>query len=455
MSDLQQMAQHVVEIALRNGATAADCVIREGREFSTTIRCGEIEQLKEAQAKALGLRVFLGCRSAGSYTSDFSPQGIEQLVSSALAAARVTSEDPHAGLSDPALVGKFPGDLELYHDDVADLTSPFMIEQARRAEQAAFAFDPRIKNSEGSSFDAYCGSKVLATSQGFVGQYRGSSCSLSVVPIAVPNGDAGVGKPGMQRDHWYSLARSFSRMEPPEEVGRKAAERTVRRLGARKVPTCRVPVVFDPRTAKSLLAHLASALNGDAIYQGASFLADRLGQKIASDTVTIVDDGTLPGGFGSAPFDDECVRTRRTVVIERGILKSYLLNSYAGRKLGLETTANAVRGLAGSPGIGPTNFFLEAGAETPENIIRSIQKGLYITEFIGFGFNAVAGDLSHGAVGLWIENGELVYPVEEITVAGNLQEILQGISQIGADLEFRGAIAAPTLAVAELTVAGH
>ena len=455
MSDLQQLAQHVVDLAVRNGATAADCVIREGREFSTTIRCGEIEQLKEAQAKALGLRVFLGCRSAGSYTSDFSSQGIEQLVSRALAAARVTSEDSYAGLSDPALVGKFAGDLELYHEDVADLASDFMIEQARRAEMAAFAYDPRIKNSEGSSFDSYCGSKVLATSQGFVGQYRGSTCSLSVVPIAVPDAGAGVGMPGMQRDYWYSLARSFSRLESPEQVGRKAAERAVRRLGARKVPTCRVPVVFEPRTARSLLTHLADALNGDAIYRGASFLANRLGQKIASDTVTIVDDGALPGGFGSSPFDDECVRTRRTVIVERGILKNYLLNSYAGRKLGMETTANAARGLAGNPGIGPTNFFWEAGAESPENIIRSIQKGLYITEFSGVGFNAVTGDLSHGAVGLWIENGELAYAVEEITVAGNLQEILQGITHIGTDLEFRGSIAAPTLAVAELTVAGH
>ena len=455
MDELKQLAQEVVGSARKNGATAAECVIREGTEFSTTVRCGEIEQLKEAGSKALGLRVFWGQRAASSYSSDFTGKGIERLISTALAAARITSEDPCAGLPDPDNVGTYPGELDLYHEDVARLESAVMIGLARKAEEAAFAYDPRIKNSEGASFEAVHGREILATSQGFLAEYTRSSCSLSVVPIAVPDADGQPGRPGMQRDYWYSLSRSFKKLEPPEQVGRKAAERTVRRLGARKVPTCRVPVIFDQRTATSLLGHLASALNGDAIYRGASFLAGKLGERVASEAVTVVDDGTLLGGFGSAPFDDEGVRTGRTVIIERGILKSYLLNSYTARKLALKTTGNATRGIAGNPGVGPTNFFLEPGEERPEKIIQSVKNGFYVTEFMGFGFNAVSGDLSHGAAGLWIENGEFAHPVEEVTVAGNLAEILQGIVMLGTDLEFRGQVAAPTLKVAEVTVAGH
>jgi PmbA protein len=287
-----------------------------------------------------------------------------------------------------------------------------------------------------------------------VGEYRRSTCSLAVVPVAVPDPSAEAGTLGMERDYWYTISRNFSGLEPPEDVGRKAAERTVRRLGARKVATCRVPVVFDQRTARSLLGNLLDALNGDAIYRGASFLAGKLGEQVASEGVTILDDATLPGGFGSSPFDDEGVRAGRKVVIERGVLKSYLLNSYTARKLGMKTTGNAARGLAGNPGIGPHNFYLEPGSATPEEIIRSVPNGFYVTEFMGFGVNVVTGDVSHGAAGLWIENGELAYAVEEVTVAGNLLEMLRGISVVGSDLEFRGAVASPTLKIEEMTVAG-
>lgn len=455
MVELQQLALDLLESAMKSGATAADCIIREGNEFSTTVRCNEVEHLKEAGSKAVGLRVFWGHRTASAYTSDFSPKGMERLVSSAIASARVTSEDPCAGLADPEWVGKYPGDLDLFSEDVTRLEAATMIELARRAEQAAFAFDPRIKNSEGASFDAAYGRKILATSQGFLGEYRRSSCSLSVVPVAVPDPNQAAGTLGMERDYWYSVSRRFAGLEPPEEVGRKAAERAVRRLGARKVATCRVPVVFDQRTARSLLGSLLDALNGDAIYRGASFLAGKLGERIASEAVTILDDATLPGRFGSAPFDDEGVRAGRTIVIERGILKSYLLNCYTARKLGMRTTGNAARGLAGNPGIGSNNFFLERGSADPEEIIRSVENGFYVTEFMGFGVNVVTGDISHGAAGLWIENGELAYPVEEVTVAGNLGEILGGITMVGADLEFRGPVASPTLKVEEMTVAGR
>ena len=454
MDELQQLALHVIESARRSGATAADCIVREGSEFSTTVRCGTVEQLKEAGSKGLGLRVFVGHRTASSFTSDFSRGGIERLVSSALAAARVTSEDPFAGLPEPESAGQYPGELNLYSPDVERLETSFKIDLARTAEQAAFAYDPRIKNSEGASFDAYCGRKILATSQGFLGDYRSSTCSLSVTPIAVPDAAAESGSRGMQRDYWFTISRNFAGLEPPEQVGRTAAARALRRLGARKVASCRVPVVFDPRTARRLLASLADARSGDAVYRGASFLAGKLGQKVASEAVTLVDDGTLPGGFGSAPFDDEGVRSGRTLVLDRGILRSYLLNSYTARKLGLKTTGNATRGLAGNPGVGCQNFFLEPGTVPPEDMIRSVRNGFYVTEFMGFGVNVVTGDLSHGAAGLWIENGELAYPVEEVTVAGNLLEMFQGITRVGADLEFRGAVASPTLLVAEMSVAG-
>jgi PmbA protein len=259
----------------------------------------------------------------------------------------------------------------------------------------------------------------------------------------------------MQRDYWFSVARSLNRLESPEKVGTIAAQRTLRRLGARKVKTAQVPVIFDPMVASSILEHIFEGVNGDSVYRGASFLAGKLGQKIAGDSVNVVDDGTMPGGFGTSPFDGEGVPTRRTVVIENGVLKSYLLNSYSARKLGLETTANASRGLAGTPGIGPGNYFLQPGMKTPQAIIAGIPEGLYVTEFLGHGANLVTGDYSRGASGLWISGGELAYPVEEITVAGNLKEIFFNISEIGNDLEFRGAVACPTIRIDGLTVGGE
>ncbi len=258
----------------------------------------------------------------------------------------------------------------------------------------------------------------------------------------------------MQRDYWYSVARRAGALENPEDVGRKAAERTLRKLGARKVATCHVPVIFDPETARSLLGHVFEAVRGDAIYRSASFLTGKLGQKVAAENVTIVDDGLRPGGFGSRPFDDEGVPASVTPVIEKGVLQSYLLNCYTARKLNLRTTGNAARGIAGPPSVGPKNFYLAAGPHSAEEIRKSVKSGLYVTELIGFGVNIVTGDYSRGAAGLWIENGEFAYPVEEVTIAGNLREILSHLEMIGSDLEFRSALAAPTLLVSGLTVAG-
>jgi PmbA protein len=259
----------------------------------------------------------------------------------------------------------------------------------------------------------------------------------------------------MQRDMWFSAARMLKKLDSPEHVGKVAAERALRRLGARRVKTANVPVVFDPMVSTSILGHIFEGINGDSVYRGASFLAGKLGQKIAGDNVNIIDDGTISGGFGTSPFDGEGIPTRRTVVIENGVLKSYLLNTYTAKKLGLQTTGNASRGLASTPGIGPGNYFLQAGTKSPKELIGEIKEGLYVTEFLGSGANLVTGDYSRGASGLWISGGELTYPVEEITVAGNLKEMFFNINEIASDLEFRGSVAAPTIRVDGLTVGGE
>ena len=445
---MKEIATDVVKRAVGGGATAAEAVVREGSEFSTVVRLGEVETLKESGAKAVGVRVFFGQRAASTYSSDLSSKGLDTLVNNALALAKVTSEDPHAGLPQRDEQGSTADDLDLYYDDVYSLSTAGRIDQARRAERAAMAADPRIRNSEGGSFDAATGRKVLANSNGFVGEYQRSYCSVAAVPIAEVDSK-------MQRDFWYSVAHSLGRLDSPEEVGRIAAERTLRRLGARKVKTTRVPVVFDPQVARSLLGELCDAVNGDSIYRGASFLAGKLGERIAGENVTIIDDGAMPGGFGTAPFDGEGVPTRRTVVIERGVLKSYLLNTYTAKKLGMKTTGNASRGLAGNPGISAGNFFLQSGSRSPQEIIAGIPDGLYVTEFLGFGVNLVTGDFSRGASGLWISGGELAYPVEEITVAGNLKDMLFNVTEIGNDLVFRGPVASPTLRIDGMTVAGE
>ncbi len=448
-TDLKSLATDVVHRAMQGSASAAECVVREGDEFSTVVRLGQVETLKEAGSRSIGVRVFFGQRAASTYSSDFSAAGIDRMLKSALELAKITSEDPYAGIPEAGKFGSLSGDLDLYHEDVYSLAGAERIDYARRAEKAALDSDPRIKNSEGGSFDAATGRKVLANSHGFVGEYRRSYCSGAAVPIA--QDEAG----NMQRDYWYSVARSLSRLDPAEQVGKEAARRTLRRLGARKAKTAHVPVVLDPMVANSMLEHIFEGVNGDSVYRGASFLAGKLGQQIAGPNITVIDDGTMVGGFGTSPFDGEGIPTRRTVVIENGVLKSYLLNTYTAKKLGLETTANASRGLAGTPGIGPGNYFLQAGTKTPQQIIGDIKDGLYVTEFLGMGVNLVTGDYSRGASGLWIVNGELAYPVEEITVAGNLKDIFNNISEIGSDLEFRGSVASPTIRIDGLTVGGE
>src|SRR5271169_3539528 len=448
-TDLREIAQDIVRRAVAGGATATECVVREGDEFSTLVRLGQVETLKEAGSKSIGVRVFFGQRAASTYSSDFSREGLDRMLKSALELAKITSEDPFGGIPAADQLGQLSGDLDLYHKDVYSLPGPERIDYARRAEKAALDSDPRLKNSDGGSFDAATGRKILANSHGFVGEYRRSYCSVAAVPIA--QDDQG----NMQRDYWYAVARSLAKLESAESVGKEAARRTLRRLGARKVKTAHVPVVLDPMVAASMLEHIFEGINGDSVYRGASFLAGKLGEQIAGANVTVIDDGTMPGGFGTTPFDGEGIPTRRTVVIENGVLRSYLLNTYTARKLKLETTANASRGLAGTPGISPGNYFLQPGTKTPQQIIGEIKDGLYVTEFLGHGANLVTGDYSRGASGMWIVNGELAYPVEEITVAGNLKEMFSNISEIGSDLEFRGSVASPTIRIDGLTVGGE
>jgi PmbA protein len=443
---LEQIAVEVVNRAIRGGASAADVSVSEADEFSVTLRLGQIEKLKEAASKVLGLRIFRGIRSASSFSSDFTAGSLERLMERTLAMANFTSEDPASGLPDEALLGRIEGDLGLYSEDVAGFSTEARIDYARRAEQAALSADPRIKNSEGARFGARVGRSAYANSLGFAGSYRSSYCAGYVVPVAEDG--------GMQRDYWYSVSRRRSALESPEAVGRKAAERTLRKLGGRKVATCQVPVIFDPETAALLVGDIFEAVRGDAIYRSASFLTGKLNQKVASERVTILDDGLRPGGFGTRPFDGEGIPASVTPVIEKGVLSNYLLNCYAARKLNMRTTGNASWGLSGLPSVGPKNFYVAAGPHTPEEIRRSVKAGFYVTDLIGSGVNIVTGDYSLGAAGMWIDNGEFSYPVEEVTIAGNLAEMLNHIEMVGSDLEFRSAIAAPTLLISGLTVAG-
>ena len=446
--DYRELAQNVLGRAKDLGASGAEVVLVEDESFSVSVRLRGVDTVKSAREKRLGLRVFLGQRSATTATSDFSLAALERLLGDTLAMAKATPEDPYGGLPDPQGFATELPDLDLWDAEAAELPVPERIALASRAEAAALAFDPRIDNSEGSEYGHRDAHILFANSHGFSGQYRASSVALSVTPVARDQG-------GMQRDGWYSAERRLQRLESPEAVGKKAARRTLRRLGARKVATQDVPVVFDPDMAASLLRSLCGAVSGSAIYRGASFLAGQCGQRVASANLTVVDDGRMPGALGSRPFDGEGLPTRRTVVIEKGVLASYLLDTYTGRKLGLASTGNASRSLGQRPTVGPTNFHIVPGGATPEEIIRSVDRGLYVTEMIGFGVNLVNGDYSRGTVGLWIEKGELVYPVEEITIAGNLKAMLHDIEMIGNDLEWRSSIAAPTIKIRRMTVAGN
>jgi PmbA protein len=432
--------------ATRKGATAADAFVVQDQAFSAQVRLGQVDTVKHARDQHVALRVFVGQSVAAASTSDLTAEAMTRLVDEAVSLARVTSPDELAGLPDAGLLARDVPDLDLHDPHGHDLPPEEKIELARRCEAAALEADPRITNSEGGDFGDRRARYAYATSHGFSGEYRTSSFSLAVAPVAAENGE-------MQRDYWYHGTRKRAALERPEDIGRVAARRTLRRLGARRVKTTEVPVIFDPDMAASLVRHIACAASGPALYRRASFLVGKLGERIAAPSITVVDDGTIPGALGSRPFDGEGLPVRRTVVVDRGVLSSYLLDTYSGRKLGLPSTHHAARDGSGVS-VSTTNLYLAAGDTDPVEMIRSVKSGLYVTELIGFGVNGVTGDYSRGAVGLWIENGELAYPVEEITVAGNLLDMFHAVEAVGNDLVFRDRTAAPTVMIGRMTVAG-
>lgn len=443
--DLEELLRSVLGRAGERGATAADGFLVEERRFATTVRLGEVETVTHARDQRLALRVFVGTASAAASTSDLSRASLERVVDEATALARVTAGDPAAGLPETQeLVGPVP-DLDLL-DTAGDPEPEAKIAVARRAEAAALEADPRITNSEGAECWDRRARYVYATSSGFAAGYATSSCGLTVSPVASQDGD-------MQRDSWYTVARKRAALDDPSLVGRTAAARALRRLGGRKVRTVEVPVIFDPETAASLVRAVAGAASGPSLYRRASFLLDRLGTRVASTAVTIVDDARVPGALGSRPFDGEGLPTRRTVLVAAGVLETYLLDTYSARKLGLRSTHHATRDGSGVT-VGTTNLMLLPGAATPEELIASVDEGLYVTELIGFGVNGVTGDYSRGAVGLWIERGRLSHPVHEVTIAGNLLTMLAAIEGVGNDLVLRDRTASPTVKVGRMVVAG-
>ncbi len=440
-----EVAADLARLAVQKGADAAEVLIRENTEFSVGVRLGEVETLKESADRGIGIRVLLDGKQASVSGSDFSESAILSLIEEAIEMARLTSVDESAGLPEAQEFIKEIDDLNLFDEAVASLSPEIGIEMALAAEAAAKAYSPLIVNFEGGGFGSGYGTETFANSLGFAGQYRGTSCSLSMVPVAAEGGK-------MQRDYWYDMRRRLSELEGAEAIGRKAAERTVRKLGARPVATQRVPVIFESGVAREILSDLLQAVSGDAVFRKASFLAGKLGEPVANDKVTIIDDGRLQGGLGSRPFDSEGIPTRRTIVMQNGVLESYLLNTYTARKLGLRSTGNCARGLVGSVGIEAGNLYLEPGNHSLTEMIGSVKNGFLITELLGFGVNIVTGDYSRSAAGLWIENGETVFPVQGVTVAGNLKRMLQAIEMIGDDLEFRNSVASPSLLIGEMTI---
>jgi PmbA protein len=446
--DLERVAVDLVARARTAGADAADAVAGDSDGLDVGVRLGEIEKLSRARERRLGLRIFVGQSTAIVSTGDFSSASLDELARDAVALARATAPDPHAGLPDASDLARDVPDLDLYDPAVDTVEPPDALARCHEAEAAARAASDEITNSEGAEFGCGGGRVAYASSLGFSSAYSASHFGLVVAPVASRGG-------AMQRDAWWTSHRRLTGLDAPGDVGREAARRALRRLGARQVATCEVPVVFDPDAAASLLRHLAGAIAGPALYRRASFLLDRLDETIASPAVTVVDDPLLPHGLASRPFDGEGLASRRLTVVERGVLRSYLLDTYSARRLGRRSTGHASRGTGDAPTVAPTNLYLAAGPHRPEEIIGSVDAGLYVTELIGFGVNQVTGDYSRGAAGLWIEHGELTHAVEEITIAGNLLDMFRDVVMVGTDLRFRGAISAPTIKLGRMMLAGR
>jgi len=436
-AELTATVEQALGLAHRAGATAAEAAASSGKGLSVSVRLGEVESIEYHRDKSLGVTVYLGQAKGSASTSDFSPKALEETVQAALAIARHTHADPHAGLADPAwLAREFP-DLDLHHPWEIDADGA--AELARRCEAAARDSDPRICNSEGASVSTGEGITVYGNSEDFLGTSRGSRHSLSCSVLASDG-------QGMQRDYWYDVARRADALAAAEEIGRIAAQRTLRRLGARKIATTRAPVLFENQVAASLLGHFATAISGTNLYRRSSFLVDSLGKRVFAQGIRIYEEPLRPRGLGSASFDGEGVATHDRDLVQDGVLQGYLLDSYSARKLGMVSTGNAG---------GAHNLTLEPGQRSLDELLRDMGRGLLVTELIGFGVNTLTGDYSRGAAGFWVENGAIQYPVEEITIAGTLQDMFAQIAAVGSDMLIHGNVGSPSILIQEMTIAGN
>jgi PmbA protein len=440
--NLKKLAESLVAYGRADGADEVEVTLVDGYEFNVDVRLQQIENLVEAGSRYLSLRVIKDKKIAYAGSSDLSQGTLKYLLKNAIKRAVLANSDKFAGLPPPSPKKIDVSSLSLYDPEIPSLTSKKKIDLALETEKIAL-LDKRITNSHGASFVTNEVKIILANSYGFLEEFDQTFCSLSV---GLQAGETD----NLVEDFWGSAERHLKDLESPEEIAKKAVERTVRQLNPKKIRTQKVSVIFEPTMTSWLLGFLFACVSGVSIYHRASFLVDKLGERIGNEKITIYDDGLMPARLGTKPFDSEGVPSQKTVVVEHGILKNYLCNTYAARKLNLRSTGNA-----DGAGVSPNNFYLEAGTGSPQEIIRSTEKGLLLVRTLGHGLNPITGDISRGAFGLWIEKGEIVHPVSEVTISGNLGEILRSADLVGNDLEFRGSICGPTIKVAELMVAGE
>lgn len=450
LQELLELGDRVVAMATKGGATVAECLLRSGAELSARVRLDKPELVEEAAHRSAGLRVMKGKQVATTSTSDLTEAGIQRFVSDALELVELAQEDPFAGPADPTKLidASAAPDLDLFDPKGGAVDAQQAIAIAKVGERAAREYDPRITNSDGATFSRTAGGVALVLSSGFRGAYKGSYSSLSVVPVAADEGGKN------RRGYHWTAKRFFDELDEAKAVGEEAARRTLRKLGARSVKTCEAAVVFDPDAARSILGMLAGCVMGSSIWRKSSYLVGREGTEVASSLVTVVDDPLIRRAPGSRPYDGEGLASRKNVVVEKGVLRTYLCDSYSARKLSRESTGNASRGGSAGVSCSTTNFILQPGGDSNAAIVKGTKQGLYVTEMMGFGFNAVTGDFSRGASGFWIDNGELAYPVSEVTISLNVDELWKRIDAVGSDLDLRTATAAPTIRVAKMTVAG-
>jgi PmbA protein len=452
VKELCDVAQLAVELAKKAGADDAEVLVRDGSELSAKVRLGEPELVHEAGSRALGLRVLKGGKRAVTYTSDLRRESLEALCKESVELAMLAEADEYALPPDPALLAKSLPDLDLYDPAVGEVDAAWALREAKNGEAAALRHDKRLTNSEGATWSRVLGATAFATSGGFVGGYRGSYASLVVKPLCDDETDAENAKKRSQS--WWTASRFLAQLEVAEAVGIEAARRTIATIGSRKVETQECPIVFDPEIARSIVGTVFSVANGSAFWRKSSYLIGKEGEIVASPLVTIVDDPLIPRAPGSRPFDGDGLPTRKNYVINKGKLEPVLCDVYSGRKLGRGSTGSAGRGIGGNPGPTTSNLIMEAGDISREELLKQTPKGLYVTSLMGFGFSAVTGDFSRGAQGFWIENGELTFPVSEVTIAANFDQILKRIDLVANDLTLRSSTSAPTFRVSHMTLAG-